>query len=240
MAKASRQQVVRVVVLSGAGISQESGIDTFRATDGLWENHAIEDVATPEGFARNPNLVYQFYNQRIIQLKQPTVAPNAAHKALAALANTDNVVLTLVTQNVDDLHERAGSREVLHMHGSLVQARCTRSQQVHPVEYPYSSKKLCQCCLPPQPLRPNIVWFGEMPFYMEQIEQALFNADVFIAIGTSGNVYPAAGFVDLAQQFGAKTIELNLQPSERQSLFDEAYYGPATEIVPAYLQQYIG
>lgn len=229
----------RIVVLTGAGISQESGIQTFRASDGLWENHPIEEVATPQGFERDPDKVYQFYNQRIARLEDDNVKPNAAHKALVDLHNAKNVELTLVTQNVDDLHERAGSPHVIHMHGSLREARCSVSGNVVAAVEAYAVDQGCQCCQPSNRLRPNIVWFGEVPFFMEIIENALFDAELFIAIGTSGNVYPAAGFVELAHQFGAKTVELNLEPTGNHAQFDEGHYGRASEVVPSYINAFL-
>lgn len=229
--------IMKVVCLTGAGISAESGISTFRASDGLWENHCIEDVATPEGFSRNANLVYNFYNQRRSQLQLPSIQPNAAHEALADLADSPQHSLTLVTQNVDNLHEKGGCREVIHMHGELLKARCVASGRVFSWHGDLTSADTCECCSPPQKLRPHIVWFGEMPFAMEEIEKALYECDLFIAIGTSGQVYPAAGFVALAKQFGAKTVLLNLEELEGSHDFDEHIYGKASEIVPEFVQK---
>ncbi|NCP64234.1 MAG: NAD-dependent protein deacylase [Paraglaciecola sp.] len=229
-------QYSNIVVLTGAGVSAESGLKTFRDNNGLWENHHVEEVATPEGFARNPALVYRFYNERRQQLQSAGVAPNAAHYALADLAKHADITLTLVTQNVDNLHERAGSVEVLHMHGELLSARCLNSQQRVKVTEAFDASDRCQCCHPAHGLRPDIVWFGEMPQYMDQIETALWHCDLFLSIGTSGNVYPAAGFVQLAVSAGAHCVELNLEPSAGQNLFSEHHYGVASKIVPAYLQ----
>ncbi len=229
-----------IVVLTGAGISEQSGIQTFRASDGLWENHPIEDVATPEGFVRDPQRVYDFYNQRLRHLRSPAVKPNAAHYALAELAKRNQVNLTLVTQNVDDLHERAGSTNVLHMHGSLLHQRCCNSHKVSQQKDYYATHIRCDCCSPAAPMRPDIVWFGEMPKYMEVIENALYSADLFVAVGTSGNVYPAAGLVDLANQFGVHTVELNLAPSAREKVFERGIYGPATDVVPTFFSNYLG
>lgn len=229
----------KVVVLTGAGVSAESGIRTFRAADGLWEEHRVEDVATPEGFQRNPQLVQAFYNARRRQLQQPDVVPNAAHLALANLESVLGDNFLLVTQNIDNLHERAGSRRVIHMHGELLKVRCCRSGQV--IDWPgdLSADERCHCCQFPAPLRPHIVWFGEMPLEMERIYQALAEADYFIAIGTSGHVYPAAGFVHEAHAHGAYTLELNLEPSQVESQFDEKIYGPASRVVPEFVSAWL-
>lgn len=221
-----------VVVLTGAGISAESGIRTFRAADGLWEEHRVEDVATPEGFLRNPELVQTFYNARRRQLQQPEITPNAAHLALAELESALGDRFVLVTQNIDNLHERAGSRRIIHMHGELLKARCSQSRQVISWPGDLSVDDRCHCCQFPAPLRPHIVWFGEMPLGMEEIYAALAQADLFIAIGTSGHVYPAAGFVHEAKVAGAHTLELNLEPSQVESEFAEKYYGLASQVVP--------
>ena len=231
-----------IVVLTGAGISAESGIATFRASDGLWEQHRVEDVATPEGYARNPKLVQQFYNERRAHLKKPEVQPNAAHIALTKLEkilSQKGDSFTLVTQNVDDLHQRAGSQNIIPMHGELLKVRCTRSGEVYEWHEDVLDKDRCTCCNPPQELRPHIVWFGEMPFRMDEIYAALEQADYFISIGTSGNVYPAAGFVQYANQTGAHTVELNLEPSMGETLFKEKIYGAATQIVPAYIERFL-
>ncbi|MEB4673952.1 NAD-dependent protein deacylase [Enterobacteriaceae bacterium G50] len=227
----------RVLVLTGAGISAESGIRTFRAADGLWEEHRVEDVATPEGFQRDPALVQAFYNARRRQLQQPEIQPNAAHIALAKLEEALGDNFMLVTQNIDNLHERAGSKNVLHMHGELLKVRCTQSGQVLDWTDDVTPDDKCHCCQFPAPLRPHIVWFGEMPFEMDHIYLALSMADIFIAIGTSGHVYPAAGFVHEAKLHGAKTVELNLEPSQVGSEFEEKYYGLASEVVPAFVDQ---
>lgn len=229
----------RVVVLTGAGISAESGLQTFRDNDGLWESHRIEDVATPEAFAANPELVYSFYNARRAQLQQPEVTPNAAHTALAKLEQHLGDHFLLVTQNVDNLHERAGSERVLHMHGSLLLARCSHSGESHAWEQAFDGSTPCPCCASPGQLRPDIVWFGEMPMYMDAIHDALSQADFFVSIGTSGQVYPAAGFVQTAREFGATTIELNLEASQRGSLFSESHQGPASKLVPDYVEAFI-
>lgn len=224
-----------VVVLTGAGISAESGIETFRAADGLWANHPVEDVATPEGFARNPQIVYQFYNQRRRQLLSKEIGPNAAHSALARFEHEFKGDFLLVTQNVDNLHERAGSDNLLHMHGELLKMRCLNSKLVYDIAEDFDFDTNCKCCRSPGNLRPHIVWFGEMPFYMNQINMALEACDLFVAIGTSGNVYPASGFYQTAKIRKAHTVELNLE--QTGSSFDEHHYGPATEVVSQFFEQ---
>ncbi|WP_105637980.1 Sir2 family NAD+-dependent deacetylase [Cronobacter dublinensis] len=226
-----------VVVLTGAGISAESGIRTFRAADGLWEEHRVEDVATPEGFARNPQLVQDFYNARRRQLQQPEIKPNAAHLALARLEEAFGDRFLLITQNIDDLHERAGNKNVVHMHGELLKVRCSQSGQVLEWTGDVTPADKCHCCQFPAPLRPHVVWFGEMPLGMDRIYEALAHADVFIAIGTSGHVYPAAGFVHEAKLQGAHTVELNLEPSQVGSEFEEKHYGLASQVVPEYVEK---
>jgi NAD-dependent deacetylase len=224
-----------IVILTGAGISAESGIETFRASDGLWENHPVEDVATPEGFDRNPQLVYSFYNQRRSQLQSPSVRPNKAHTALAEFESKYTGSFLLITQNVDNLHERAGSKDVLHMHGELLKMRCLNSRLIFDVREDFDFDTACRCCRSPGNLRPHIVWFGEMPFYMNKINSALEACDLFIAIGTSGNVYPASGFYQTAKIRRAHTVELNLERTG--STFDRHEYGPASETVPKYLAE---
>ncbi|WP_373099973.1 MULTISPECIES: Sir2 family NAD+-dependent deacetylase [Pasteurellaceae] len=226
----------KIVILTGAGISAESGIRTFRASDGLWEQHRIEDVATPEGFRRDPQLVQRFYNARRRALFDPAVQPNPAHIALAKLEEQLGDNLLLVTQNVDNLHERAGSKNIIHMHGELLKVRCTRSGRIYDRHNAVTEQDRCMCCQPPQPLRPHIVWFGEMPLEMDSIYTALEKADYFIAIGTSGNVYPAAGFVD-AVPHQCQTVELNLEPSLVGSKFKQTQYGRASEVVPKFVQK---
>lgn len=218
-----------IVILTGAGISQESGIKTFRDGDGLWENHRIEDVATPEAFRRNPALVQQFYNLRRRQLSE--VAPNAAHLALCELEKRWKGEFLLVTQNVDDLHERAGSKNLVHMHGALKEARCLKSGQIHGWEGDIDNAAICHCCGKENHLRPNIVWFGEIPFHMDRILRRISACDYFVAIGTSGLVYPAAGFVAEARMAGAETIEMNMEPSGSRD-FGFGLYGKATLTVP--------
>lgn len=231
----------RIVVLTGAGVSAESGIQTFRANDGLWENHRIEDVATPEGFAANPVVVHDFYNARRRLLLADNIRPNPAHTALARLEHEfddrpDHSFL-LVTQNIDNLHERAGSRNPLHMHGELLKIRCEQSGLTFDYREDLTLDTCCRCCRAPGNLRPHVVWFGEMPLAMNRITQALEQCDMFIAIGTSGNVYPAAGFFELARQHGAHTVELNLENTG--SGFDEHVCGPASSVVPAYVERLI-
>ena len=222
----------KIVVLTGAGISAESGIKTFRSADGLWENHPVEDVATPEGYQRNPELVLDFYNQRRRDLSQEHIKPNAAHYALAELEANFNGDFLLVTQNIDNLHEKAGSKNIIHMHGELLKVRCPKSDKVIPWQGDLISTDMCRCCQPAAQLRPHIVWFGEMPQSLDIIYYHLAHADLFIAIGTSGNVYPAAGFVEEANSVGADSIEINLDASEVQSLFTQVLLGKATELVP--------
>ncbi|MGF1749566.1 MULTISPECIES: Sir2 family NAD+-dependent deacetylase [Vibrio] len=226
-----------IVVLTGAGISAESGIQTFRTQDGLWENHRIEDVATPEGFVRDPNLVQSFYNQRRKKLQQPSILPNAAHIALGQLERDLNGCVTVITQNIDNLHERGGSDNVIHMHGELLKARCSESGQVIDMKDDIVTGDLCHCCQLPSQIRPHIVWFGEMPLKMGDIYSALEAADLFISIGTSGVVYPAAGFVHDAKMHGAHTIEINLEPSAVQSEFEEKRYGKASIEVPKLVKE---
>ncbi len=226
-----------IVILTGAGISAESGIPTFRGSDGLWENHRIQDVATPEGFEQDPELVQRFYNARRAVLRDPNIQPNAAHKALADLQKNHKGTVTLITQNIDDLHERAGSPNVLHMHGELLKVRCVETEQLYPWAEDVEHHHLCACCTPGNMLRPHVVWFGEVPLYLDRIGEALSQADVFVAIGTSGNVYPAAGFVEQAKHFHARTMEINLIPSQNNVLFDDGLYGPASEQVPRWVDE---
>ncbi len=227
-----------IVILTGAGISAESGIDTFRSEGGLWEQHRVEDVATPEGFARDPDLVLRFYDMRreSIQTKQP----NPAHEALARLdrewSDKTGGNLLIVTQNVDDLHERAGANRVLHMHGQHLNAWCTMCDTRSTWRGPLIDRPACPEC-GVAALRPDVVWFGEMPYRMDEIYGALRQADLFVSIGTSGAVYPAAGFVQDARELGARTLELNLEPSQGSRWFTEARYGPASHIVPQWVEE---
>ena len=229
-----------IVILTGAGISAESGIKTFRAADGLWENHRVEDVATPEAFLRNPLLVQNFYNQRRQQLLTPAIQPNADHRALAKLEKAFPAgKVLLVTQNIDDLHERAGSRNLIHMHGELLKGRCQTSGGLVDLDHDLTVNLPCPLCGGKGCLRPHVVWFGEMPLQMEPIYRALSQCDRFISIGTSGNVYPAAGFVEEANRHGAHTVELNPEPSQRLTAFAEHQHGLASELVPAYAEELI-
>ncbi|SHJ31898.1 NAD-dependent deacetylase [Shimia gijangensis] len=218
-----------IVILTGAGISAESGLGTFRDEGGLWAQHRIEDVATPEGFSRDPDLVHNFYNARRVQAAQAT--PNAAHDALARLERDHPGEVLIVTQNVDSLHEKAGSRNVLHMHGLLAGALCHTCDHRWTAPDNMAKSDPCPGCGAPA-TRPDVVWFGEIPYGMDQIYAALSKADLFVAIGTSGEVYPAAAFGQEARQAGAHTVELNLAPSSRVSDFAETHFGPATRIVP--------
>lgn len=221
-----------IVILTGAGISAESGIATFRDSGGLWAEHRVEDVATPEGYAANPKLVLDFYNERRRQLKD--ARPNAAHYALSELERRFNGSVWIITQNVDDLHERAGSRNLIHMHGELLKVCCTKCGALFHTEADITLESVCGKCHHKGSLRPDIVWFGEMPKSMDIIEELLLNADMFISIGTSGSVYPAAGFVSAVSK-NARTIELNLEKSYGASNFKEHIYGKASVIVPDYV-----
>lgn len=224
-----------IVVLTGAGISAESGLATFRGPDGLWEGHRIEDVATPEAFRRDPALVHAFYDARRARLGD--VEPNAAHQALARLDAEWPGKLLIVTQNVDDLHERAGARRVLHMHGELKSAWCLACDARMVWGGGLGDGPGCPECAISGKLRPDIVWFGEMPYGMERIDRALMDADLFVSIGTSGAVYPAAGFVQTARHCGARTLEMNLEPSLGSYFFHETRIGKAGELVPAWAEE---
>lgn len=225
----------RIVILTGAGLSAESGLSTFRDKDGIWAKHDLNDVATPEGFARNPKLVLDFYNARRQGARD--VKPNAAHLALARLEKEASGEVLTVTQNIDPLHEWAGSEKLIHMHGEILKALCTHCGNKAPWEEDLTVDLACPACGQMGGMRPDVVWFGEMPYQMERIYAALSACDLFISVGTSGTVYPAAGFVMEARSSGAHTVELNLEPSEGASLFAEAIHGPATEIVPAYVER---
>ncbi|WP_271079457.1 NAD-dependent deacylase [Aurantiacibacter sp. MUD61] len=223
-----------IVILTGAGISAESGLKTFRAEDGLWENHPVEQVATPEGFARDPDLVQRFYDERRANVL--AAQPNAAHESLGRLeAEFDGEVL-LVTQNIDDLHERGGARNTLHMHGEVLSAWCRACDVRHKWEGTLRDGPDCPACGKAS-MRPDIVWFGEMPYQMDRIFAAIAQADLFVSIGTSGAVYPAAGFVQEANRAGARTLELNLERSAGSHFFDETRLGPASELVPEWVEE---
>ena len=228
-------EVANIVVLTGAGISAESGLATFRGADGLWEGHRVEDVATPEAYVRDPALVHQFYDARRARLGE--VEPNAAHKALARLDAHWPGELLIVTQNVDDLHERAGAHRLLHMHGELLSGWCLACDQRFGWDGAMGEAAACPVCQVAGRVRPDIVWFGEMPYEMERIDAALSNADLFVSIGTSGAVYPAAGFVQTARYCGAATLEINLEPSQGSLFFDERRYGAAAKLVPEWVEQ---
>ena len=222
--------IQNIVILTGAGVSAESGVATFRGPDGLWEGHRVEDVATPEAFTRDPALVHAFYDAR--RSKLATVEPNAAHRALARLDTEWTGDLLIVTQNVDDLHERAGARRLLHMHGELKSGWCLACGERSEWEGPMGEGARCASCDTIGQVRPDIVWFGEIPYEMERIEEALQRCDLFVSIGTSGAVYPAAGFVQTARYCGARTIEINLEPSLGSMFFHESRIGRAGELVP--------
>ena len=227
-----------IVILTGAGLSAESGVPTFRDKGGIWARYDYRDVATPEGFARNPTRVHEFYNLR--RRAHADIRHNAAHAALARLEREHDGEVWVVTQNVDALHEEAGSRNLIHMHGELFRALCGACGTSCASHEDLSLGTVCRACGQSGAMRPDVVWFGEMPYHMERIAELLAAADLFISIGTSGNVYPAAGFVAEARGAGAHTVELNLEPSEGCSLFAEAVYGRATEIVPAYVEKLLG
>lgn len=227
-----------IVILTGAGISKESGLDTFRCAGGIWSQVRLEDVATPEAFHRDPVMVHRFYNDRRRQLQDPAITPNAAHAALARLERDWGGEVLIVTQNIDDLHERGGARAVLHMHGELNKIRCEACGAVQTWTHDLSVQDVCPACSRGGRLRPHVVWFGEMPLEMERILDALERCGLFVSIGTSGSVYPAAGFVQHVMAQGqAHTVELNLDPSEGAGLFDETLYGPATEVVPRFVDR---
>ncbi|WP_225771838.1 NAD-dependent deacylase [Inquilinus sp. Marseille-Q2685] len=224
-----------VVILTGAGISKESGLDTFRDAGGVWTRVRLEDVATPEAFARDPDRVHGFYNARRRTLADPAVQPNAAHAALVRLEREWPGPVLLITQNVDDLHERAGSRRLIHMHGELGRVRCLSCDTGRAWAGDLSVDTPCPGCGEAGGMRPDVVWFGEMPRAMEQIEAALAGCRLFVSIGTSGTVYPAAAFVHQALDAGALTVELNLEPGQVSDLFEIRRHGPATRLVPAFV-----
>lgn len=230
--------VQRILVLTGAGVSAESGLGTFRDKGGMWEKFDPMELATPQAFARDPGKVQEFYNLRRQNLI--AAAPNAAHTALAELERdlaTRGGRLDIVTQNIDDLHERAGSRNVIHMHGELLKARCTACDTIVPCRADIDASSSCVACGATNVMRPHVVWFGEMPLFLDAIDAALAAADQFVSIGTSGSVYPAAGYVTEARARGLATLELNLEPSDTASAFDDARYGPASDVVPAWARK---
>ena len=230
-------RIRNIVILTGAGVSAESGIDTFRSEGGLWEQHRVEDVATPEAFARDPDLVLRFYDMRRAAIQQKE--PNAAHFALAKLDIEWPGNLLIVTQNVDNLHERAGASRLLHMHGEHLNAWCTACDSRPRWTGTLIDRPACPAC-GEKALRPDVVWFGEMPYEMDRIHAALREADLFVSIGTSGAVYSAAGFVRTARDLGARTLELNLERSKGSTWFHETQLGPASEVVPAWVEGLIG
>ena len=223
-----------IVILTGAGVSAESGLATFRGADGLWEGHRVEDVATPEAFRRDAALVHKFYDAR--RAKLATVEPNAAHFALAKLEADWPGEFLLVTQNVDDLHERAGSKRLVHMHGQNRQGWCLACGERFAWDGPMGVRATCPVCEVEGQVRPDIVWFGEMPYEMDRIEEALRRCDLFVSIGTSGAVYPAAGFVQTARYCGAQTLEMNLEPTLGSIFFHESRTGRASELVPSWVE----
>jgi len=231
-------EVRGIVVLTGAGISAESGLATFRGPEGLWEGHRVEDVATPEAYIRDPSLVHRFYDARRANLER--VEPNPAHQALARLDEEWPGDLLLITQNVDNLHERAGSKRLLHMHGELTSGWCLACDERFPWAGSMGEGASCPVCQVAGRVRPDIVWFGEMPYEMERIDEALMNCDLFVSIGTSGAVYPAAGFVQTARYCGAHCLEINLEPSQGSIFFDERRYGPAGVEVPKWVEELLG
>jgi len=229
---------MKIFVLTGAGVSAESGLGTFRDKDGVWTKYDLSEVATPEGFAGDPAKVRDFYNARRANLAG--AAPNAAHFALARLEaelTARGGALYLCTQNVDDLHEKAGSRQVIHMHGELAVTRCHYCEATRPDAAPLTAESVCEACGRVGGARPHVVWFGETPLFMDEIEDALAEADLFVSIGTSGSVYPAAGFVTEARAMGIATCEINLEPSANAYVFDQKLYGPASEAVPNWVEQ---
>ncbi len=233
-------EIKHIAILTGAGISQESGIKTFRDADGLWENHKIEEVASPLGFAKNPDLVLDFYNQRRKQLLSEGVSPNPAHIALSKLEREFKGKVTIITQNIDNLHERAGSENVFHMHGELLKMRCLSCEESFEITADLNRDDRCPGCNKKGHLRPDIVWFGEMPYFLDEIEHILNDCDLFLSIGTSGNVYPAAGFVQLVKSIGkAKTIEFNLEGTEISGHFDIHKSGPAGKVVTEFVDEFL-
>jgi NAD-dependent deacetylase len=228
------KDIRNIVILTGAGISAESGIGTFRDAGGLWEQHRVEDVATPEGFARDPDLVLRFYDMRREHIQQ--AEPNAAHWALAHLDAAWPGELLIVTQNVDDLHERAGAKRLIHMHGEHLNAWCTACDTRSFWRAPLANRPPCPAC-GEAALRPDVVWFGEMPYRMDEIDLAISRCDLFVSVGTSGAVYPAAGYVQTARYHGAQTLELNLEPSQGSIYFNQSRMGKASDLVPLWVDE---
>ncbi len=228
---------MKIVILTGSGISAESGLGTFRDEGGLWSQYDLEDVATPDGFARNPHLVHDFYNAR--RANCLNAQPNAAHWALSRLQDFTKGDTVIITQNIDDLHERGGARDVIHMHGELLRALCAACGHRWVAPREMSANDPCPNC-GAAASRPDVVWFGEMPYHMALIDRHLLSCDMFVAIGTSGVVYPAAGFVMEARRAGARTLELNLEPSDVAGLFHETRLGPASRLVPEWVDEVLG
>jgi NAD-dependent deacetylase len=222
-----------IVILTGAGVSAESGLGTFRDVGGLWTKYDLADVATPDGYGRDPGLVLDFYNARRVNCRG--AEPNAAHAAIARLQREYPGRVTLVTQNIDDLHERGGSRDVIHMHGQIMRALCAACGHQWGWTGDMALDDICHSCATAGTVRPDVVWFGETPYQMEEIAARIADCDLFAAIGTSGSVYPAAGFVNDARGRGVRTLEINLEPSENAALFDERLLGPAGETVPGWV-----
>ena len=227
-----------IVILTGAGVSAESGLGTFRDVGGLWTKYDLADVATPEGYARDPGLVLDFYNARRANCRG--AEPNAAHAAIARLQREYQGRVTLVTQNIDDLHERGGSSGVIHMHGQILRALCAACGHQWGWAGAMALDDHCHSCAAVGTVRPDVVWFGEMPYHMEEIWARIADSDLFAAIGTSGSVYPAAGFVADARHRGARTLEINLEPSENAAVFDQRLLGPASETVPDWVAGLLG
>ncbi|MEL6767779.1 MAG: NAD-dependent deacylase [Pseudomonadota bacterium] len=228
----------RIVILTGAGISAESGLGTFRDAGGLWSSYDLAEVATPEGYSANPSLVLDFYNARRANCRG--AEPNAAHHALAKLMAQHSGHVTLITQNIDDLHERSGSAPVHHMHGEVMRAQCAACGARWPVDTDLTTADSCAACGVTGRVRPDVVWFGEVPYGLDMIGDALAAADLFVAVGTSGAVYPAAGLVSEATRHGADTLELNLERSEISGLFGQRRLGPASKTVPAWVNEVLG
>lgn len=227
-----------IVVLTGAGVSRESGLDTFRDAGGIWSRVRLEDVATPQAFRRSPGTVQDFYNARRRALLAGDIHPNPAHRALARLESGRPGRVLVVTQNIDDLHERAGTRNLIHMHGELLKSRCVETGRVQPQPGDITPGTACSCCGAAGTLRPHVVWFGEVPFHLDRIYEALRSCALFLAVGTSGQVWPAAGFVDeVRARTRAWSVELNMEPTGLTPLFDEGIHGPASEIVPAFVRR---
>jgi len=229
------RDLYNILILTGAGISAESGLDTFRGPGGLWAGHRVEDICTPEALERNRALVLDFYDARRAALAQ--VVPNPAHQALARLEAEWSGNLLIVTQNVDDLHERAGTRKIIHMHGELLSALCEACGRRMCWHGDMADEPPCGTCEAEAAIRPDIVFFGEIPYQMDAIERALAKADLFVSIGTSGAVYPAAGFVQTARHYGAETLELNLEPSAGSYYFEQSRIGPASRLVPEWVDE---